>query len=216
MAELMSRSQDDESRANLTNLKAMNDREKHQATMMEKQANMGMIAQKAQLAAQTAQQRSVRHGAARAGAAGGAAVQEPGRGLPASLEEATMAIYLSNEAMVAGVVIGATPATTVTVANPTPPTNITYAGFTPPSTVAIAAPADHASWGDPHLFAANSGGRPHEAAPYDGYDSVIDATYNNRLAVQYRSQHRASVIPGLCRRHGGGRGRGCDWWRWRQ
>ena len=31
MAELMSRSQDDESRANLTNLKAMNDREKHQA-----------------------------------------------------------------------------------------------------------------------------------------------------------------------------------------
>ena len=31
MAELMSRSQDDESRANLTNLKAMNDREKHQS-----------------------------------------------------------------------------------------------------------------------------------------------------------------------------------------
>ena len=53
----MSRSQDDESRANLTNLKAMNDREKHQATMLEKHANMGLIAQKAQLAAQTAQQR---------------------------------------------------------------------------------------------------------------------------------------------------------------
>ena len=57
MAELMSRSQDDESRANLTNLKAMNDREKHQSTMMEKQAQMGLIAQKAQAAAQQAQAR---------------------------------------------------------------------------------------------------------------------------------------------------------------
>ena len=57
MAEITGRSQDDESRANLTNMKAMNDREKHQATMLEKQAQMGLIAQKAQAAAQTAQQR---------------------------------------------------------------------------------------------------------------------------------------------------------------
>ena len=56
-AELAGRSQDDESRANLTNLKAMNDREKHAATLREKDANMGLIAQKAQLAAQQAQQR---------------------------------------------------------------------------------------------------------------------------------------------------------------
>lgn len=57
-AELAGKSQDDESRAQLTNLKAMNDREKHAATMREKDANMGMLAQKAALAAQTAQQRS--------------------------------------------------------------------------------------------------------------------------------------------------------------
>ena len=92
-----------------------------------------------------------------------------------------MATYFSNEAAVAGMVIGATPNETVTVANPPPPTNITAAGFTPPSTVAIAAPADPTTWGDPHLFAANSGGRPHEGAPYDGYDSVIKATYNNMM-----------------------------------
>ena len=57
MAEITGRSQDDESRANLTNLKAMNDREKHQATMQEKNANMGLIAQKANTAALLAQQR---------------------------------------------------------------------------------------------------------------------------------------------------------------
>ena len=57
MAEITGRSQDDEARANLTNMKAMNDREKHQATLLEKQAQMGLIAQKAQAAAQTAQQR---------------------------------------------------------------------------------------------------------------------------------------------------------------
>ena len=58
MAEITGRSQDDDARANLTNMKAMNDREKHQATLLEKQAQMGLIAQKAQLASQTAQQRS--------------------------------------------------------------------------------------------------------------------------------------------------------------
>ena len=92
-----------------------------------------------------------------------------------------MATYFSNEAAVASMVIGGTPNETVTLANPPPPTNIPAAGFTPPSTIAIAAPADPTSWGDPHLFAANSAGRPHEGTPYDGYDSFIKATYNNMM-----------------------------------
>ena len=89
---------------------------------------------------------------------------------------------LSNAEMVAEMIIGATPNETVTVANPTPPTNIPAAGFTPPSTAATAAPADPTTWGDPHLFSTASSGRPHEGAAYDGYDSVIEATYNNMMA----------------------------------
>ena len=63
----------------------MNDREKHQATMMEKQAQMGLIAQKAQAAAQTAQQRQSDMAQRGQERRAHAAVQEPGRGFPASL-----------------------------------------------------------------------------------------------------------------------------------
>jgi hypothetical protein len=88
---------------------------------------------------------------------------------------------LSNEAMVTNMVFGLGLNDTVTVTNPTPPTNISFAGLTPPATVAVAASAP----GDPHLFAANAGGgtgnRNHEGAPYDGFDTLLQASYNNMM-----------------------------------
>ena len=86
-----------------------------------------------------------------------------------------MATYLSNEAAVAGMVIGATHMDTVTPANPSPPTNISSVGETPPNTITV--PVAAGTPANPLVFAANSGGLAHEGAANDTTFTIGNYTF---------------------------------------